>query len=538
MTQQEGIELFLARAADAVGAARIVEPATAQSRYGRNTMGVQREIPLALRPANRDEVRALVRIAHETGTRLYPISTGNNWGYGSSNPVEDGCVVLDLSAMQALEFDPATGLLTVEPGVTQRMLFDYLQRNGHAFMCPVTGAGPDCSLVGNALERGYGITPIADHFAAVMRLEAVLADGSVYRSPLTELGATLIDKSFKWGFGPYLDGLFAQGNFGIVTEMTIALARRPERVEAFFFGIPEDAGLESAVAAVQRILSKLGSVGGSINLMNRRRVLSMMVPYPRDKLSADGLIPDEWLAKVAKSRQVMSWMGAGALYGDARLVSAAKKIVRAELRGNASRLMFFTSGRLALAGRAVGLVPGALGRDLQDVIATLQKTLKLLEGEPSTIALPLAYWMSGTLPPGEAMNPARDGCGLMWYSPLLSMQPRDVRAYVQMVDRICRKYRVEPLITLTSLSDRCFDSTVPLLFDRQSEADATRIRNCFDELLDTGVAQGFIPYRAHVSTMDRFIANPDATCWRMVSALRRAVDPQGIIAPGRYAPRD
>ena len=35
---------------------------------------------------------------------------------------------------------------------------------------PVTGAGPNCSLLANALERGYGITPPTDHFGAVTRL--------------------------------------------------------------------------------------------------------------------------------------------------------------------------------------------------------------------------------------------------------------------------------------------------------------------------------------------------------------------------------
>ena len=79
------------------------------------------------------------------------------------------------------------------------------------------------------LERGYGITPYADHFAAVTALEAVLPDGRIYRSALSELGGATVDRAYKWGIGPYIDGLFAQGNFAVVTNMTIALAPRPVR---------------------------------------------------------------------------------------------------------------------------------------------------------------------------------------------------------------------------------------------------------------------------------------------------------------------
>ena len=89
-----------------------------------------------------------------------------------------------------------------EPGVTQQKLSDYLAAKGLQFLVPVTGAGPDCSLIGNALERGYGITPHADHFGAVTALEAVLPDGRLYRSALSELGGGAVDRAYKWGMGP------------------------------------------------------------------------------------------------------------------------------------------------------------------------------------------------------------------------------------------------------------------------------------------------------------------------------------------------
>ena len=199
-----------------IGEPAVLDAASAQQCYGVCTTGIERVIAAALRPASLDDVRAIVEIAGDRAVPLYPISTGNNWGYGTANPARDGCVVVDLSGLgRIVEIDPDLGVVTVEPGVTQQKLSDYLDENNLPFLVPVTGAGPHCSLVGNALERGYGITPYADHFAAVTALEAVLADGRVYRSALSELGGKQADRAYKWGIGPYLDGLFAQSGFAI-----------------------------------------------------------------------------------------------------------------------------------------------------------------------------------------------------------------------------------------------------------------------------------------------------------------------------------
>ena len=535
MNHDSRYSMFLEKCSAALGADLVLPQSAAESTYGVNEIGVKRVIPGAVRPRTQSQVVSLLQIARDSGVPLYPISTGNNWGYGGANPVSDGCVIVDLSGMNRIvEMDAESGLITLEPGVTQRQLRAYLDANGLPFLCPVSGAGPDCSLIGNALERGYGITPYADHFLAVMAIQAVLPNGSIYRTPLTELGGVTIDRAFKWGVGPYLDGIFTQGNFGIVTEMTIALAAIPERVEALFFGVPRDEDLELAVIAVRSALREVGGVVGSINLMNMRRVLSMMEPYPRDQIGTEGIIPTAHLLKMAKRSQVMPWMGAGALYGNAKVVKAAKSVVRARLRGVAKRLMFFTPNSVQVFAKASRAVPGALGTGIRNVFTTLNKTLQLLAGAPSEIALPLSYWVSGTMPAtGQPMHPARDGCGLLWYSPLVPMQPERVRAYVEMVEAICRRNRVEPLITLTSLSDRCYDSTVPLLFDRTSDEAIARTHRCYDELFDAGRKLGFVPYRTSVATMPLFVRD-DSTYWKLVRDLKAAVDPARIIAPGRY----
>ena len=148
---------------------------------------------------------------------------------------------------------------------------------------PVTGAGPSCSILANALERGYGITPFTDHFAAVNSVKAYLADGSFYQSAISELdqsGSDFIDKTFKYGIGPYLDGIFTQSGFGIVTEVTLRLKARPQAFDSFYIQYAADTDFESAVTTAFTILQQLDGIVGSVNLMDQRRLLSMMADNP------------------------------------------------------------------------------------------------------------------------------------------------------------------------------------------------------------------------------------------------------------------
>jgi hypothetical protein len=171
---------------------------------------------------------------------------------------------------------------------------------------------------------------------------------------LAERGAETLNQAFKWGLGPYRDGLSAQGNVGVVTQMTIALARRPERVEAFFVGVAQDGGLEAAVLAVRGILRTLGGTVGAINLMNSRRVLAMTVPYPADRAGSGGVLPQEVVLDLARRHQVRAWTGIGALYGDPKVVKAARQVVQRFLRPVADRIVFITPERSAFVGRLIG----------------------------------------------------------------------------------------------------------------------------------------------------------------------------------------
>jgi 4-cresol dehydrogenase (hydroxylating) len=62
-------------------------------------------------------------------------------------------------------------------------------------------------------------------------MEVVLASGEIVR---TGMGALPNSKSWqhnRWGYGPWVDGLFRQSNFGVVTKMGFYLMPRPEALQ-------------------------------------------------------------------------------------------------------------------------------------------------------------------------------------------------------------------------------------------------------------------------------------------------------------------
>jgi 4-cresol dehydrogenase (hydroxylating) len=281
-------------------------------------------------------------------------------------------------------------------------------------------------------------------------------------------------------------------------------------------------------------MRRLGGVVGSINLMNARRVLAMAAPYPASP--SDGrIVPADVIAAQARQSGVGAWTGFGALYGPPAVVRAAQRIVREVLKPVAASLSFVTPSRAAQLSRLASSLPWVRGGALARKTRALEAALQLVAGKPGQVALPLAYLKAPVKPDVSGrLDPARDGCGLIWYPPLVPMIPERVRLYATMVERICAENGIDPLITLTTLSDRCFDSSVPLVFNRNQANAAERAHKCYFDLLEAGKERGFLPYRLGLLGMDRLVSQ-ESTFWQVATELKSALDPKGIIAPGRYS---
>ena len=184
----------------------------------------------AVAPDSVEQVQQIVRTANKFKAPLYPISTGKNLGYGGSAPVLSGSVVLDLKRMnRVLEVNERNATCLVEPGVSYFDLYRHLQDKGYKLWIDTPDPGWG-SLIGNALDRGGGYTAAMyrNHFDAHCGMEIVLANGELMRTGMGALPGAQTWQQYKVGFGPWIDGMFSQSNFGIVTKMGFWLMPEPE----------------------------------------------------------------------------------------------------------------------------------------------------------------------------------------------------------------------------------------------------------------------------------------------------------------------
>src|SRR3954447_14710117 len=333
-------------------------------------------------PGSVEDVIECLSIATRHGIALYPVSTGKNWGYTSGAPTSDA-VILNLSRMnRILDFNEELGYVTIEPGVTQRQLFDFLQSRKSKLWMDPTGASPDCSIIGNTVERGFGHTPYSDHFAHSCDWQVVLPSGDVIQTGMGEMPGAKAAPLYRWGVGPFVDGLFSQSNLGIVTRITVWLMPAPECVEAFFFKVDRDEDLPQLLDAL-RPLRMDGTLKSACHIGNDYKVLCGLQAYPWQETAGATPLRPEVLSQIAKKLNFGAWNGSGALYGTKRQVAEARRLVRQALKGKVQRLKFLDERKLGLARRFAKFAKPFTSWDLSQTLELLRPLFGLIQGVPT-----------------------------------------------------------------------------------------------------------------------------------------------------------
>lgn len=486
---------------------QLLDSSYAQERYGTNSLNVTRIIAGAVVPRNQAEIVAVVKLANEFQVGLYTISVGHNWGYGGATPHRDHCVILDLHRMQRIiSVDSELGVAVVEPGVTTGILYDYLQANKLEYLVPVTGAGPNTSLIGNAMERGFGLVPISDHNQALMSITAVLADGTIYNSALAANTQSDIGNLYKWGVGPYIDGLFSQGNYGIVTQASIMLQPKPAAVTLMTMDLRAEHP-DEAVHFIRDMTKRYGKNLSNFQILNRNRYAST-VPHGRlDKL------PD--------------WRVFGAIYGDKDVVKTVKRGLKRYKRPALTHRKFYSMNALLWFGRHYRKLPKWMQSSRIEYSLVM---CNFMLGKPTeTFVRQVIY--DGSI--HAQLNPDRDHKGVMWYAPLIPLRASNVRQFLEMAKRVLEQHHFPCNITLVSFGGLCLDGTLLLKYDRNNPDDCERAKRCYAALFQGGMQIGVTPYRVGVQGM-KLLVDETQPFWQLARTLKHALDPNNILSPGRY----
>jgi len=485
------------------------------------------------------EVVEAVRIAARQRVPLYAISTGHNWGYGDACAPAPGQLILELSRLNRIvSLDRELGVAVVEPGVSQGQLAAYLRAQDAPFWMDSTGAGPDTSLIGNIVERGFGHSPYGNRLLHVAGMEVVLADGSVLCTGFGHYPAARTAHLYPYGIGPWLDGLFTQSNFGIVTRIGLWLMPRAERINHFLATVERHEEVAAVVDAL-RPLRLDGTLRSIVHIGNDLRVLSGGMTFPHALAGGAACLTPELRARLRRQAGVGAWTVSGALYGSTRQVAAARHALGAALRRTRARTRFVTPATLRLgawAARLLGASPA--GRRLRGRVALGESLFAMNRGEPDGRFLAGAYWRRpGGLPPEfpRGANPAADGCGLLWLAPVLPARGRDLLNLHDLAEPVFAKYGLDLFATFSLINERTLGGVLTMAFDRSDPSETARAQACYQSLFAQCMAAGYIPYRVGLQSMAALDPSYDSF-WQTVRRIKDALDPAGILAPGRYEP--
>lgn len=490
---------------DILGSKNVLTDSVNLSAVQTATFATTQHVLAVIRPGNCKEVQACVKIANQYKTPIYPISCGKNWGLGSRVPVQDKCVVLELSRLnRILDYNEKLAYITVEPGVTFRQVYEYLHEQKSNLFVSVIGGSPDSSLIGNTLERGDGIGPYGDRLAHVCGFEVVLPTGECVHTGFGRFANAKTTPVSLWGVGPYLDGIFTQSNLGIVTKMTMWLMPIPKYFQEFTCVIDDSVHLENLIDAVQKLVLQETLKSNSVSFWNCYKLLARLGQYPW-KITK-GKIP----LSLKELKGFERWFVSGALYSASREQGLAeRKVIEQALEGQVKQLIF---------------------ADQDSNSDLLKENLSL--GIPNNGNIKSTYWRKKTKIPSQ-MNPDRDGCGVLWLCPIFPFDGRQIIQALSILESIIKSYQFEPNIAMNCTSGRSIQTFVAIMYDRDVTGEDQRAMECHDRVLQWLIQAGYIPYRLGIQSMNSLpLAQDDYG--KLISILKQGLDPNNILAPGRY----
>lgn len=201
-------------------------------------------------PCSTQEVAALVKLCAKHSIPIVP-QGGNSGMAGGATPDKSGsAILLSLRRMSSIRtLDPGAGIAVCEAGVILQTFQEKAEEAGLRF--PLTLGGKGSATMGGLVSTNAGGTQVLRHGtmrAQVLGIEAVLADGSIFNA-LTAL------KKDNRGFDLKQLLIGSEGTLGIVTAVTLRLLPAPRARATAWVGL---ASIIDARTLLRRIDRAMG----------------------------------------------------------------------------------------------------------------------------------------------------------------------------------------------------------------------------------------------------------------------------------------
>jgi FAD/FMN-containing dehydrogenase len=356
---------------------------------------------LLLKPANTEQVSAILAVCHQTQTPIVP-QGGNTGLVGGQIPLH-GEVLLSLKRMNRIRAVDASGMtLVAEAGVTLSQAQE-AAANEHLLFPLSLGSEGSCTIGGNISTNAGGnhVLRYGMMRSLVLGLEVVLADGRVL---------PMLKSLHKDNTGYDLKQIFigAEGTLGIVTAASLKLFPAPAQRVTAFTATPSPT---AALALLGHMQARTGGLLSSFELISRPTLEMVLknIPGSRDPLAA----PSPWYVLM----EISGGAGASldALVQSALEEAAAKDLLTdAALAQNEAQARSFWHMRetISEAEKREGV---SIKHDISVPVASIpdfiaEATAKVLELFPGARPVCFGHMGDGNLhfnfsaPPGQDRN--------------------------------------------------------------------------------------------------------------------------------------
>jgi len=200
-------------------------------------------LPLAVvLPESTEEVSAILRFCHENHIKVVPRGAGTSLS-GGALPLEDAIVLCLTRMNKVLSLDLVNRAARVEAGITNTGITEAVAGEGF-FYAPDPSSQIACTVGGNVATNSggahclkYGVTT-----NNVLGVRMVLMNGDVL-----EIGGPSLDAP-GYDFLALITG--SEGQFGIVTEVTVRLLKAAEGARPMLLGFDSNETAGACVAAI------------------------------------------------------------------------------------------------------------------------------------------------------------------------------------------------------------------------------------------------------------------------------------------------
>ncbi|MCK1281872.1 FAD-binding oxidoreductase [Bradyrhizobium sp. 61] len=501
----ESLRVALAAIASAIGSEKLDTDDLADFQDPFQFPGSAVNVPSGVvSPTSVEDVQAIMRIANEHGVPLWPLGRGKNNGYGGAAPQVRGALMLSFRNMnKVLEINEKLGYAIVEPGVSWFDLYEAIEAGGHNLAASIVEIGWG-GVVSNTLEHGQTYMPYSIDQASHCGFEVVLPNGDLLRTGSGAMENNPTWPLYKRGFGPTSTELFMQSNFGVVTKMGYWLMPKPEVYMPLWLQVWDDGQMPAVVDALRELM-----LAGTINMrpsMNNTLCIASKKSARTDWYDGIGPVPEEIIDKIAKALDVGRWMMRFALYGDEPIVDYNFAKLKKRFESIPSV-------------RVTGKKHGA------DEFESLPSAVeRVMIGVPSTDLNKMSGWSGG------------DAGGHVDFSPVIPLTGEHARAAQDLFTKMSAEAGFDYLVGIVPINARSAASVNIIPFDTTDEGQVQRAYAHAKRMVVAAGKLGYGAYRAHLSFMDpaadQFGFNDHAQR-RFNETIKNALDPNGIIAPGK-----